>query len=283
VIKLVVDDRGEDQSAKYPLRHADALARTLLKSLEEPVPAESMQQHGWNLNQAQAVQMITRYLWNRLPEPEREEARKAMSACLTSRYRSFFRGTDGGFAFYTSSDHGDIDGTANALGLIRATGSLPGTWERDRLWGNAIADAPEPVCSEVQRWEEAAPPAMTSANSFRIYKNAPPAGDVYDDANLVQIVYPAASPILDVMDLRQNMARFTAQSRQMFGNWASLEALRESALDLQRGVRPIPVSRGAVDLARVSREHPDARRFYVIGYDEFQVPVYVGEFAERRL
>ena len=61
-----------------------------------------------------------------------------------------------------------------------------------------------------------------------------------------------------------------------------METLRESALDIQREVRSIPVSREAVDLVRVSREHPDARRFYVIGYDTFQVPVYVGEFARRR-
>jgi hypothetical protein len=282
VIKLMVDDRGGDHCAKYPLRHADALARTISRSLKQAVPAGSAEQHAWSLEQAQGVQMITRYLWNHLAEPQREEIRGTMAACLTARYGSFFRSVDGGFAFYISSAHGDVDGTANALGLIRATGSLPGTWERDRLWGKTIAAAPGSMRGEVQRWEEATLPAVTNANSSRIYKNAPPGDDAYDDANLVQIVYPAASPVLDVMDLRQNIARFTTESRQAFGNWASIEALRDTALDLRGEVRRIPVTRGPVDLARLSRDHPDAARFYAVGYDTFQIPVFAGEFARKR-
>jgi hypothetical protein len=181
---------------------------------------------------------------------------------------------------YTSAAHADVDGAANALGLLRATGSLSGTRERDRLWGEAIAAAPGPIRTEVRRWEDAALPVSAEANSVRIYRNAPPAGDTYDDADLVQIIYPKDSPVLDVMDLRQRVAGFVAAGGQGFGNWTLKESLRDMPLDLRREVRAVPVSQGGLDLARIARDHSDARRFYVIGYDLFQAPVFGAEFVK---
>jgi hypothetical protein len=111
-----------------------------------------------------------------------------------------------------------------------------------------------------------------------VYKNAPPAGDGYDDASLVEVIYPGDSPVLDVMDLRQHIARFVAASGQEFGNWSLKDSLRER-LKLGRKTRAIPVSRGGLDLARIAGRHPDAQRFYVIGYDVFQAPVFRLEFV----
>jgi hypothetical protein len=81
------------------------------------------------------------------------------------------------------------------------------------------------------------------------------------------------------MDLRQRIAGFIATSKQAFGNWTSVEGLRDQPLDLRREVRAVPVSQGGLDLARIARDHPDARRFYAIGYDLFQVPVFRVEFV----
>ncbi len=75
------------------------------------------------------------------------------------------------------------------------------------------------------------------------------------------------------------MARFIASSGQAFGNWESKESLKEAPLDLNRPIRPIPVSRIAPDLAQIGKEHFSAKRLQVIGYDLFQVPVFRAEFA----
>jgi len=280
VLKLVLDGRGENQSQKYPLRYAGKLARTLLTLLDRPVPDDAPKQHGWCLDQAQGARMVV-HLWTHLPEPDREQARKAMQGYLSVRYRHFFRPADGAFSLYTSAPRSDVDGTSTALGLLRATGCLPGTWERDRLWGSAIAAAPELPRMEVRRWEEVAVPAAAQAHSLRLYRNAPPAGDGYDDASLVEIIYPGDSPVLDLMDLRQRIAGFIAAGGQGFGNWSSKEALRER-LRLPRNTRTIPVSHGGLSLAGAAGRHPDARRFYVIGYDVFQVPVFRQEFVLAR-
>jgi hypothetical protein len=196
---------------------------------------------------------------------------------LTTRYR-LFRPADGGFAIYTSAARADVDGTGTALGLLRAAGSLPGTPERDRLWGKAIAAAPAPARTNVRRWEDAALPPATGAHSVRVYTNALPLGDTYDDANLVQIIYLDDSAVLDMMDLRQQIARFIGASKQAFGNWMSAESLGER-IGLHGEVRAIPVSHDGLDLARIAADHPGARRFWVIGYDVLQVPSFRSEFV----
>jgi len=276
VLHLVLDRHGENQSKQYPLRYAGKLVRNLLKLLSEPVPDNAEEQHGWSLEQAQGAETIAR-LWGHLSESDRALARSAMSTYLIERYR-FFRPADGGFSFYTSESHADVDGTANALGLLRATGSLPGTWERRRLWGRAIAASSQVVIRKVRQWGQASLPAANSVNSLRVYKNKLPSGDNYDDANLVAIVYPRSTHVLDVMDLRQHLAKFIAASGKEFGNWTSKQRLREK-LDLSRAPKAVPVFHGGIDLERIAMDHPEARQFYVVGYDIFQVPVFQLEFV----
>lgn len=273
---LVLDEQGRNRSAKYPLRHADALARGILESLDAPIPDDAASQHDWSLCQAQGTQMLVRQLWPHLPEASREQVRAAMRTGLARRYRLFR--ADGGFALYTAAKTGDVDGTVTALGHLRATGSLPGTWERERLWGKALAAAPEPARQKVKRWENATLPLGAGAQSVRIYKDSAP-GDGFDGGNLVLIVYPGDSPVRDVMDLRQSIARFLRTTGQGFGNWASKEELA-GRLDLAGEIRKVPVSKAA-DLARIAGEHPDAARFHAIGYDVFQVPVFRLEIVKE--
>jgi hypothetical protein len=280
ILKLVVDERGNDRSEKYPLRYAGALARSILLSLAAPIPDDTVEEHGWRLDQDQGATMLIRLLWPHLSEAERRGSREALQRSLISSYGHYFRPADGGFSLYASAPRADVDGTGGGLMLLQTSGSLPGTWERDRLWGETLARAPEPVRTNVRHWNEAALPPSAGANSVRVYRDALPAGDSYDDASLVQISYLGDSPVLDVMDLRQRVARFLAADGQMFGNWTSKESLLARPLDLQREIKAVPVSRGAPDLARLGRDHPGARRFYVVGYDLFQVPVFRAEFVK---
>lgn len=280
VLHLVLDDLGDNQSQKYPLRYAGRLVQSLLHELDKPVPTAPAKQHGWCLEQAQGTRMVTR-LWTHLPDSDKEQARAAMRSYLAERYRHFFREVDGGFALYTASGHGDVDGTSTALSLLRATGSLPGTWERERLWGKAIAATPPPVRQEIRDWAEATLPPARDVASLRIYRNAFPASDGFEDADLLHIAYTGDSPVLDLMDLRQRTARFLATTEQSFGNWSSKEALLQQPLGLRREAKPISVSRGGLDLARIARQHPAVRRFCVAGYDVFQVPVVRVEFVGK--
>lgn len=199
---------------------------------------------------------------------------------LVQSYR-LYRPDDGGFAYYTSDTKADIDGTGLATGVLKVLGVLPGTLERERLWGNRSEASLSPVREYVLRWEQAALPRLDEAQSFRVYQDRlPSTEEAYDDRDLVQIVYPNGASGLDVMDLRQGHARFMTTDGAAFGNWKSKASLKKLPLGFGPDIKTVPVSRGAFDLARIAREHPEARRFYVLAYDIAQKPIGAIEFAK---
>lgn len=278
VLHLVLDDHGRNRSEKYPLRYAGALARGVLKLVAAPIPDDAVGQHSWGLVQAQGAGILVRLLWPHLSGAEQDEVRAVLRVALKQR-AAMFRPTEGGFAYYTEDGSADVDGTAIALEVYRASGALPGTWERQRLWGAALAATPPVVHLRVREWRDAALPAPAGVQSMRVFAHRPPAADAYDDAHLLEIVYPSGSSGVDVMELRQRVAGFLAAHGGALGNWSSKDDLRDVPLDLHRRVEPVPVSYGAPDLSRIAHAHPGVERLYVIGYDLAQVPIFTAEVA----
>ena len=80
-----------------------------------------------------------------------------------------------------------------------------------------------------------------------------PLPNSYDDATLVQIVYPPGAKGLDIMDVRQGFAKFMNADGQTFGNWKSKANLKEAPLGLDREVKRVQVSREEFDLAAIAR------------------------------
>ena len=83
------------------------------------------------------------------------------------------------------------------------------------------------------------------------------------------------------MDLRQHLAKFIAANGEEFGNWTSKQSLREK-MYLSRAPKSVPTFHGGFDLARIAKYYPDSRRFYVVGCDIFQVPVFRVGFVLAR-
>ncbi|HWQ10942.1 MAG TPA: hypothetical protein VN436_17605, partial [Holophaga sp.] len=119
ILHLVLDSQGADRSPAYPLRHADALAEGVLARLAPPLPADAAGQHDWGLGQTQGAGMLTRLLWPRLAPGRQEAARAALRRLLVESFR-LYRPESGGFAYYSSDQGADLDGTGLALGLLRA-------------------------------------------------------------------------------------------------------------------------------------------------------------------
>ena len=280
ILKLVLNDAGENQSPQFPLRYAGALARGVLKLLDTPIPEGTTDQHDWGLKQYQGAKMLTVLLWPHLAASERDEVRRKFRSMLVQSY-SLYRPDDGGFAYYTSDSKADIDGTGLATGALRVLGVLPGTLERERLWGNVSEGSLTAVRENVQRWEQAALPHFKEARSFRVYQDRLPSATAYDDRDLIQIIYPNGANGLDVMDLRQGFARYMGTEGAAFGNWKSKASLKDVPLGLGSDIKAVPVSRGPLDLATLAREHPQATRFYVFAYDITQTPIGAVEFTKN--
>jgi hypothetical protein len=230
-----------------------------------PLPETASEQHDWGLQQAQGAGILTRLLWPHLSGPEREEVRSRFRSLLAQSYR-LYRPAEGGFAYYSSAPKADLDGTGLAATVLQAAGALPGTWERERVWGKAPAPRLTPLAP-------GAPVPAGGVEWFRVYRDRMPSDDPYDEAGLVQITYPEGARGLDILELRQGLARFLDADGPAFGNWTSRRDLRAFPFALDRAIRPIPIVRGKLDMARIAREHPQCRRFYVIGYDLVQTPV----------
>lgn len=277
ILKHFLGEHGEVLNPQYPPRYIESLAENLLDDLDRGVPDGPLEQHEWSLRQALATKSITRLLWPSLSAPLRERAMQSMPRWLETRF-TMYRPSEGGFAVDGTAATADIDATSTAITFLADVGFVQGTWQRERLRARAGATSPETTVFSLPRWQDAAVPVATGVNSVRVYVDAPPTGDSWDDTNLVSIAYPHATQIPDVMDLRQRLARYIATSGGEFGNWCTKASLKDAPLALKQVIRVVPPSTGPLDLAQVAKEHPKASHLFVMGFDRFQVPVFSHEY-----
>jgi hypothetical protein len=277
IIKLFLGDKGEILDPEFPLRHSVVMARNLLSEADAPVPGNPVAQHEWMLRQTHAAKIIVRWLWPHLPEAVKKDAIKAMPLWLDYRFSMFRPGQDG-FAVDAASSTADIDATASGITLMKCLGMIPGTWERERLWGKVLATGPRTDKIVINNWNDAVFGLPSDVNSIRIYKNSMPAKDALTDPALVRIVYPSETKVLDIIDFRQQTARFVRSEGGKFGNFSSKATLMSGALELDEEFRQTPVSKGPLDLACIARENPGAKRFFAVGFNKFQIPVSSTEY-----
>ncbi len=273
ILTNFLTDRGEIRDPKHPLRYAEPIARTLLEEADKPVPDDVVEQHEWSLRQFHAAKIIVRWLWPALSDSLREQALQGMSRWVAYRF-SLYRAEQGGFAVDASSSRADIDATSTAISFLKQIGSIPGTWERERLRGKALAAGPARTSAVVLGTGIASVPRMPGLNSVRVYRDSAPSEDSWDDSRLLGIFYPTDTQILDIMDLRQRLVRFLAAEGGEYGNWSSKAELREGPLGLGAGISQVPVARGWPNLSAIASDNPSSARFIVVGLDAFQVPEY---------
>ncbi|MCM5556243.1 hypothetical protein [Pleomorphomonas sp. JP5] len=270
ILHYLLTDDGADRDPSHPLLYASELASSLMGAMAAPMPTGEDEQHAWSLEQAQATQLLTRHLWGHLDEAGRAAVRSALEVALTERYRLLDEAT-GGFAIYPGSPS-DVDGTTTALRFIEATGSLPGTADRVRLWGDIEAPAVDSISVESSAAIEL--PDDPVVNSFRLY-----VGSVLTDTDRDQpiaVLYPPnKGAVLDVIDLRQSVGRFLASAGASFGNWSTADSIRGSALHPDSSAPIVPVmtiDRTLGDaLGDIGKGASD---LLFVGYDVFQRPVF---------
>lgn len=278
ILKLFLDERGEVKDPRFPLQYADQLAQTLIEQADTPVPDGATEQHEWSLRQLHAAKIFVRYLWPRI-SAETKERFLALAPSWMERRFSLFRPEQHGFAIDALSPKADIDATGMGIGLLRHLGCIPGTWERQRLRGEALSNAPQLSQVLLKRWEDALFPDRADVNSVRVYIDVAPEPETLDDSTLVQIFYPKKTPILDLQDLRQHVGLFLEADGGEVGNWDSKASLREGPLGLSTNAREIQIAQGPLLLKDLAARYPEAKRFVAVGLDRFQTPLLLIEFT----
>jgi hypothetical protein len=271
ILHYLLTDDGTDRDPAHPLRHADALARSLMAAVTAPMPAGEDEQHAWSLEQAQATQLLTRRLWAHLDKAERAAVRSALEVALTERYRLLDE-AKGGFSIYLGSA-ADVDGTTTALGFIEATGSLPGTPDRARLWGETgtppvdTVNIASPAVIEL--------PDDPAINSFHLYAGSALTVADLDIGQPIAVLYPPGKgAVRDVIDLKQSVERFLTGAGASFGNWSTADSIRSSALHPDSAAPTVPVLRvGHTPGDAIGDIGKGASDLLLVGYDVFQRPV----------
>lgn len=276
ILSLVLNGRGKNNDRRFPLRYAANLEKGILNDMGSPLPTDEAAQHDWGLCQNQGAGALTRRLWDHGTPQQQEDVRKAFLRILAELYR-LYRPETGGFAYSRSDPQADVDGTSLALGVLWATGALPGTWERERLWGNHLRREPDRIHVEVPHPKEFSCSFDQTLQSVRMYAEKLPSEDGYDDEHPVRILYPHTSPHCDAMDLRQRVAAMRRSPKPSFGNWTSKTSLREIPLGLDRPMRDVPVEENGIDWDAVLNASPDINRYFLVAYDMAQIPRTVTE------
>jgi hypothetical protein len=270
IIKLFLDDNGKERYASFPLQYRKELFHTILQQISQPMPdnLSSAEIHDWNLSRTQAVKLMTLDLWKDANAAERSEARMVMSQLLRNRYEKFYRAQEGAFVYYPDTDHATLDGTGTALYLLDHVGALSDQ-SREALWGapaQTMKDLGEYNISEISGNDLK---AFTAAgvNSIRIYATQPQ-NNLTDD--IVAIVYPRATKVLDVADLMPRLVKWLKDTPQSMGNWTSREEIYREVT--QNEWPFVPIYQKNEELESVNRLLQEKGYLVLIGLDDLQIP-----------
>jgi hypothetical protein len=259
VVRLFVDGAGRDRDAAFPLRHVRPMIETVLAKLAEPMPESVALQHDWSLTRGQGIRMLTRFLWPRMSEAERERARHVMTDLITNRFERFFVAGRGAFGLYADATEPDLDGTGSAISLLDQLGAFSDD-ERRRLWG---ADRPRDLGSAQADLSPLT--RLPEVNAIRLYDADP--GTRFD-WHVAAVVYPRPTRVLDPFDLIQRVRRWMSETPQSMGNWVSKGDLAQSlaATGVPATVEVLTVDSGA-------SMPPERGTVTAVGFDRMQTPV----------
>lgn len=273
IIKLFVDNKGNNLHPDFPLRYKDEMFATTLQKLSEPMPEDLDERHDWTLVRDRGTRVLTRFLWNSASPENKNRARKLMENILRSKFEKFYIKREGGFSLYPGAEHADLDGTGEALGYLDIVGALSSEKQK-LLWGppdKNIINLGVRKVSELTENDLALIGNFQGVNSIRLYRTDPGSGNYM--SKVICVNYPKETPVLDIMDLLPKVIRWVNTTSQNMGNWVTKEDILQEELAGVK-IQPVPVSKGDVPLKLANEVLQNNRELIVIGFDVLQVPKY---------
>lgn len=271
IVKLFVDDQGKNYYSQFPLRYKDKMLATTLQKLAEPMPVDLAEGHDWSLTRYQGIKLLTNFLWRGASVKDKARAKSLMEEIIANRFEKFYIPGEGGFSLYPRAEKPDLDGTGTALGLLKAAGALSPE-QQARLYGSAnetILDLGVHTVLELKENNFNGIKNAQGINSIRLYRTEP--AENYT-ANVVGIIYPNETPVLDIVDLLPKMSRWVNTTPQSMGNWVSRESIKND-LSVYK-MKAVPVAKGEIPLELANGVLHNNRELIAIGFDIMQIPRY---------
>lgn len=272
IVRLFVDDQGNNRHSQFPLRYKDAMFANTLEKLSVPMPKNLDEQHDWSLATFRALRILTNFLWNDASVENKNNAREMMEIIMRDKFEKFYIPDQGAFSYYSGALEADLDGTGENLNMLGNVGVLSRE-RQERLWGKndqSITDLGVYKVSELKESDFELLKNSPGINSIRLY-GADSVGGSYM-FNVVSVIYPRETPVLDIMDLLPKMSRWINGTPQNMGNWVSKEAIIQELETIK--IQPVPVSKGVVPLELANSVLQNNGQLIVVGFDILQVPKY---------
>ncbi|MEN6351018.1 MAG: hypothetical protein ABFD08_16685 [Syntrophomonas sp.] len=273
ILKLFVDNQGNNLYAEFPLRHRDKLFASTLRRISEPMPEDLDEQHEWSLVVNRGTRLLTRYLWNGASAGDKEQARKVMEDVVRTKYADFYVKSQGAFSLYSGAKRADLDGTGEILSYLNEeTGAFSNTRQRF-LWGDLekiTTDLGSRETVELYKKDLALLKKSPGVNSLRLYKAEPALGDYA--SGVVLVCYPNDTQVLDALDLLPRLKQWVDSAPQIMGNWVTRESIIQELATLN--IQSVPVATGNPSLKLANELLQKNGKLVVIGFDVLQIPRY---------
>jgi hypothetical protein len=270
IVRLFVDDQGNNRHSELPLRYKDAMFANTLQKLSVSMPENLAEQHDWSLTTFRALRILANFLWSDASLENKNIAGKIMENIVENRFEKFFIPNQGSFSYYSGALEADLDGTGEMLDLMHNVGALSRE-RQERLWdenNKSITNLGVYDVSELKESDFELLKNSPDINSIRLYW-ADPVHDSYM-SNVVSVIYPKETLVLDIMELLPKVSRWVNGTPQNMGNWVSKEAIIQELAAIE--IQPVQISKGAVSLELANSVLQNNRKLIAIGFDVLQVP-----------
>lgn len=270
VIKAFVDKNGNNRHEAFPLKYRDRIFRTTLALLSASPPADDAldEWHAWNLSMNKGIKMLLRYLWQDTSAENRQNARRLIQQYVKIRFEKFYIPDEGAFSYYPHAEHASLDGTGGLI--LNDLGAF--SWKKQqKLWRdqNYMHDLGRFPTAALSR-KDLDLIINPGINSLRVY-SIPPA-DTNLTGAVMWLVYPARTPVPDIMELIPRMISWLDTVSSSMGNWTSREALKQEYVAFN--IKEPRIFRETVPLDLLNTALAKQKELYLIGFDILQIPRY---------
>jgi hypothetical protein len=271
IMKVFIDENGENRYAAFPLRYKNELSKTILEELSEPIPNDDEldEWHEWNLKTSKSIKALLSYLWDGISKENKAKTRNFIESYLTLTFEKFYIPKEGAFCYYPNGEHATIDGTGE-ISLFEKIGALS-MEKQEHLWGAPERNITDLGIKKISGFKNSDfdPIAnITRVNSIRLYETDPDYRDL--TSGVFMVIYPKKPTVLDIMDLAPKVKHWLGTTDLTMGNWTSKE-------EITRGLEPFKLNEIAVygnniPIESLQETLKDSGKLVAIGFDRLQVP-----------
>lgn len=275
IMKVFVDEQGNNVNERFPLRYKDALIQSIIAELDKPLPPDDEfdEWHEWNLEASKSIKVLTRYLWNDISDTSKEQAKGFFEYYISLKFAKFYVPAEGSFSYYPYGEHATLDGTSDFF-LFNDIGALSGT-KQAQLWGlpaKTITDLGIQKVNELKQNDLSLIASSKSVNSLRVFKSTPDYENL--TSGVLAVIYPRKPLVLDVVDLTPRVKRWAESTDQSMGNWVSKEDILKDLSVIGIEAAPAYIYGNDLPMEGFNEILKKNKRLVVIGYDILQVPCY---------